>query len=71
MWSQEEDDDDKEENDKEEEEEEEEEESDGMGMHGFYLLLNSISKIELRMNEMDSACGRKEMYTGLVLGSSE
>ena len=37
-----------------------------MDLHGVYPLLNSISTIELRMIEIDSAC-RREMYTGLVV----
>jgi hypothetical protein len=56
---------------KKEEDEDEKEESDGMDFHGIYPLINSISTIELRMNEMDSTCVRREMYTGLVVGKSE
>jgi len=42
-----------------------------MDLHGVYPLLNSINTIELRINEIDSACGRREMCTGLVVGKSE
>jgi hypothetical protein len=40
-----------------------------MDLHGLSPLVNSILTIEIRVTEMGAACGRREMYTGLVVGS--